>query len=495
MISKVHTKSISNLIRNIIYFIPFALVYILSRFQNLTTLPVFADEAIYIRWSQIIKSVETLRFIPLTDGKQPLFMWLTVPLLKIFSDPLFAGRTVSVFAGLGTLFFLYLIAKFFNFSKPSIFILLIIYLVSPFTFFFDRMALADNLLTFFGVLTLYLSLLQGRYLRLDISLILGTVLGLAWLTKSPAMFFIVLSFLTVFIYQKNYIAILYSSISSVIAFIIYNLLRLGPQFHMIALRNQDYIWNISEIIKHPLDPLIPHLKDIFNLFSAYLPFIFFSLFLLLLLNLVVNKTLIRLNKEFTIILLWWLPSLLFTVIFSKVFTARYMLFTVPILFLFITSIINNIKCSSYIKYICLSLFVISSLSFLFRLSFQPFDVKFTSTETGYNQNWTAGWGIKESSVYLTSRSKVANVIVGTEGYFGTLPDGLQIYTNNIPNLTVFGIGLNLESIPYKLIDAKNHGDEVYLLINSDRLFIDKDTLNIVNRFPKPDGSQLLLIRI
>ena len=46
--------------------------YFLSRLINLNSLPVFGDEAIYVRWAQIIKSVDTLRFIPLTDGKQPL---------------------------------------------------------------------------------------------------------------------------------------------------------------------------------------------------------------------------------------------------------------------------------------------------------------------------------------------------------------------------------------------------------------------------------------
>ena len=68
--------------------------YLFSRFQNLLAMPVFGDEAIYLRWSQIIKNEETMRFIPVSDGKQPLYMWLTVPFYKIFSDPLFAGRSL-----------------------------------------------------------------------------------------------------------------------------------------------------------------------------------------------------------------------------------------------------------------------------------------------------------------------------------------------------------------------------------------------------------------
>src|SRR5689334_782543 len=73
------------------------------RFYHLTILPVFADEAIYIRWAQIMKAEETLRFLPLSDGKEPLFMWVMIPFFKIIHDPLFAGRVVSVLSGFGTL--------------------------------------------------------------------------------------------------------------------------------------------------------------------------------------------------------------------------------------------------------------------------------------------------------------------------------------------------------------------------------------------------------
>ena len=77
--------------------------YFVTRLINLTGIPVFCDEAIYIRWAQIMRAVQSLRFIPLSDGKQPLFMWLIIPFLKIFSDPLVAGRIVSVLSGLGTM--------------------------------------------------------------------------------------------------------------------------------------------------------------------------------------------------------------------------------------------------------------------------------------------------------------------------------------------------------------------------------------------------------
>ncbi|NCC71621.1 hypothetical protein EOM09_08675, partial [bacterium] len=263
--------------------------FLFSRIKNLTSLPVFGDEAIYIRWAQIIQTEEGLRFVPQTDGKQPLFMWINALTLKFISDPLISGRIISIFAGFIIMSFLFLTTAIFlnyhskennpfKFIKQSInqyfyqsTFTTLIYCLLPFSFFFDRLALADNLLSAFGLISLFLSILLSKYPRLDISLILGAILGLSWLTKSPAIYFIFLSFITfIFFNYRQIKLIIFPLISSIIAFVIYNILRLGPQFHMIALRNKDYIWPIGEIIKHPLDPLKPHLLNASNLYLNYL---------------------------------------------------------------------------------------------------------------------------------------------------------------------------------------------------------------------------------
>ena len=73
-----------------------ALLTFISRIFNLLKVPIFTDEAIYIRWAQIGLADPAHRYISLTDGKQPLFTWLMYPFLMIFNDPLYAGRFVSV---------------------------------------------------------------------------------------------------------------------------------------------------------------------------------------------------------------------------------------------------------------------------------------------------------------------------------------------------------------------------------------------------------------
>src|SRR5574341_1123005 len=116
-------------------------LYLLTRLTNLTQLPVFTDEAIYIRWSQIGSQDANWRFISLTDGKQPLFTWLAMITVRIFSDPLLAGRVVSVIAGFFTMIGVWVLAKEV-FQKPRIaYLASALYVLSPFALVYDRMAL------------------------------------------------------------------------------------------------------------------------------------------------------------------------------------------------------------------------------------------------------------------------------------------------------------------------------------------------------------------
>jgi len=222
-------------------------------------LPVFADEAIYIRWAQVMKAEETLRFLPLSDGKEPLFMWLVIPFLKFIHDPLVAGRIVSVLSGLGTLigvsYLSYLLFK----SKKVALAAALIYAVTPFAFFFDRMALVDSMLTCFGIWTFIFSYLSITKSRLDFAMLAGFALGGAWLTKSPALFF-ALMLPTLLIFSKNkLIAIYYLLITIAIGYGFYNILRLGPNYSMIGARNLDYVYPISHLLSSPFDPLKPWL--------------------------------------------------------------------------------------------------------------------------------------------------------------------------------------------------------------------------------------------
>jgi len=167
-------------------------VYFFLRLYQIMSLPIFTDEAIYTRWSQIARFDASWRFISLVDGKQPLFIWLNMTLMRVIHDPLLSGRLISVFAGFAAMAGLFFLGReIFNNRWIGI-LSAFLYLIFPFALVYDRMALYDSLVGTFAVWSLYFEILLIRRLRLDTALILGMVLGGGILTKTSGFFSIYL---------------------------------------------------------------------------------------------------------------------------------------------------------------------------------------------------------------------------------------------------------------------------------------------------------------
>ena len=126
----------------------FSLFFILRIFL-LTSLPIFNDEAIYLDWGWKEVHIPGALFYSLIDGKQPLLMWLFGISQSIFTDQLFAGRIVSVSAGLLTMVGLYKIGERF-FSVNVGFLASILYIIIPLFSSFDRLALMESSISAIG---------------------------------------------------------------------------------------------------------------------------------------------------------------------------------------------------------------------------------------------------------------------------------------------------------------------------------------------------------
>lgn len=182
-------------------FILLTLLFIFTRFYNLTLLPIFTDESIYIYWSKYIATYNSNWFISLTDGKPPLLIWLTAAILKIFPSNmyLFAGRLISIIAGSITLFGIYKLSFFlFKSQKISVFSVFLS-IISPFMLFYDRLALYDSLLCAMLIWSVYFALKTSTSFAIRDTLLWGVFLGLGFLTKSPAVFYLVLTVICFFI--------------------------------------------------------------------------------------------------------------------------------------------------------------------------------------------------------------------------------------------------------------------------------------------------------
>jgi hypothetical protein len=164
-----------------------------------------------------------------------------------------------------------------------------------------------------------------------------------------------------------------------------------------------------------------------------------------------------------------------------------------IAFVFITSSLFYLFKSRYIWLLKL-LFILFVISALFSDLLLIVDIKNAkipkNERSGYLEEWTSGYGIKEVSQLLKDEQmNVASgqkIVVGTEGYFGTLPDGLQMYLADTPQITVIGVGLDLKQIPQSLSESKKSGNKTYLVINNSRLKGDPKEmgLKLVSAYPK-----------
>ena len=222
--------------------------YFFSRLYNIMSLPLFTDEAIYVRWSQIARYDAAWRFISLTDGKQPSFVWIAMNIMRIVDDPLLAGRLVSVFAGFFSVVGIFFLGKEIFKNRWVGILSSAIYVIFPMALVYDRMALYDSLVGAFAIWGLYFEILLIRNLRLDIALILGMVTGGAILTKTSGFFNIYLLPFTLLLFDlkakkklnrfAKWVGLVL--ISVFLAFGFYSVLRLSPFFHIINEKNSVY---------------------------------------------------------------------------------------------------------------------------------------------------------------------------------------------------------------------------------------------------------------
>jgi 4-amino-4-deoxy-L-arabinose transferase-like glycosyltransferase len=476
-------------------------LYFLLRLPNLTLQPIFADEAIYIRWAQIMRSEPSLRFLPLSDGKTPLFMWMMMPMFKIFSDPLLAGRILSVFMGSLTVLGAFVLGVRLKNTWVGLLAAFLV-TVTPYMVFFDRMALVDSTLAAFTIWIVITAIYLVSSRRLDVAMVLGYLLGGALLTKTPASFNFITVPLTLLLFDfksklrgQNIIRLLgLWGIAGIISMGMYNILRLGPNFQSLSSRNQDYVRSPWEVMRHPLDPFLPHLGDIFDWYPALLTWPILICIVAGIIMVIKDR-----NRVGLVSLGWVLVPFLALTALLQTFTARYLLPQIPLLlvlgayggyylYLEAAARLPQFK-KPQICGVLMALIIVQPSFFIAHLLTNPEKTPLPRAERiGYFEDWTAGYGLKEVADYLTLRSLVEPVVVGTAGSFGTLPDGLWIYLDKTTNVTIKGGG---NEVSEDLIStAQDH--PTFFLIDKYRYNKPSAYLRLIKEYPKaasPDGKQ------
>ncbi|HZJ18563.1 MAG TPA: glycosyltransferase family 39 protein [Patescibacteria group bacterium] len=425
--------------------------YFLIRTASLLSMPIFTDEAIYLRWAQTSLNDASWRFISLTDGKQPMFVWVAMIFMKFIEDPLTAGRLVSVFTGFFTLIGLWFLSFELFKNKKISFLATILYVFYPFAQVYDRMALMDSMVGAFSVWALYFSVLLIRKVRLDVAYTLGFVIGGGALTKSSNFFSM---YLLPFVFvlfdfsnkkSKRFLkAILLSVFAVLIAQGMYFTLKLSPLFQMIETKNATFVYPFSEWINHPFTFFVGNMRGLKDWLFSYLGISYLTLIIV---SLISYK---RFIKEKLLLIIYFFLPLVALALFGKVIFPRFIffmsLFLLPLaayglneIINFINKTLKNYSYSFLVTAVITLIFITYPGYTCYKLIVSPMEASIASSDHNqYLDNWTAGWAINDTISFFNNEIKKGPVFIGTEGTFGLMPESLELYLVDNKNVTIKG---------------------------------------------------------
>jgi 4-amino-4-deoxy-L-arabinose transferase-like glycosyltransferase len=435
-----------------------AVLYLVTRLTNLTKLPIFTDEAIYIRWSQIGSRDANWRFISLVDGKQPLFTWIMMIFLRFIRDPLVAGRLVSVMAGFFTTIGIWFTSRELFKSKKIAFFASFLYIVIPFGLFYDRMALYDSWVAAFSIWNLYLSILLVRRVRFDTALLLGLMLGMGMLNKTSGFLslYMLPGTLLLFDWQRDgrirrlcrWIG--FVLIAAIISQLLYSVLRLSPLFGMIGQKDAVFVYPLKEWLTHPFNFLWGNIHGLFDWAIHYLTWpIFLS-------ALLAGLSLWKFPREKLLLLGWWFAPFFALALDGRVLYPRFIFFMIlPLMILSAAAVAwiwNHFKWSVW-RWVLVGILFFGSAYTDYYIITNPVYAPIPEADAGqYINDWPAGWGISQVNAFLLKQSEKGKITVYTDGTFGLLPYAVELYLVDNPNITIKGIYPIPSDIPKEITD-------------------------------------------
>jgi len=476
--------------KDVIFIVILLIVYFLTRLINLDKFPIFGDEGIYIRWAKTAWHDASWRFISLTDGRQPLQTWGTIPFLKLFpNNALLGGRMFAVATGLIGLTGIFVLC-FYLFGKKAAYWGAFFYILTPYFLFYDRMALMDSGVNAAFIWILFFSILLVRTIRLDVALIFGLIAGLSLLSKSSVKLFIGLSALApLLIFEQKKKDNVKKIVNFFLLFLlvcffaiaIYNIQRLSPYMHFIARKNNTFVKTISSFMIKPFDGFFYHLQAIIEyvyIESGYiLPFIgIFGLFLLM-------KKNWRLS---TYLLLWILIPYSIIATFSIVLYPRYVNFIAMLLIVPATYAVT--RANKVFARAIIIIYIMFVGYFNYTILFDFKKIPFPEIDQGqYINGGNSGWGAQEIIEIAREKAKIKPVIILAEGDFGMSGDVLSVFVNQNDRINIKGYWpLNKETL---ISQQKELADNQVLVVYIYKKSYEPDLpLKLIKRFPKPKSE-------
>ncbi len=467
------------------------LVYSSIHLTNLTLLPIFNDEAIYLDWGWAHTHMPGHLYDALLDAKQPLMIWVFGIFERFFSDPLFAGRFASVLIGFVTLLGIYSITKKILNEKTA-FLAAMPYSVIPIFVFYNRQALLEPAIACVGVWSFNALLNLFRQPSARNGIILGLILGTGFFIKSSSLIFFASSSILMlfYIFKKRRVELVKPYFISLATFIAVNfLLLINPTFWQTFPSNSRYSYTPAELFTFPFSTWMNNLIGFFEIGIVFItPFIFLA-------GLMGIFMMARDKRQNTqVFLAFFILALLLEIILTKGQNQRYLVAFLSFLVIPASYVLNILWKDNIWKrsIVIISLFVPLALSItlIFNPEYYVLQLYKISkySEVGYIYGQTSGYGIRETMEYIKEHSptsKLTMVLFGLN--IGNPESAVDLYSQRNPQL--FGLHIDSKFFPgieqYECMASKYPAFFVTRdnqLIGMERYFLEEVV------FPNPNGN-------
>jgi 4-amino-4-deoxy-L-arabinose transferase-like glycosyltransferase len=490
-------------------------LYLVTHLYQLTLLPVFADESIYIRWSQLmIDDWKQYAFFPLNDGKTPLHMWLMVPLLQLGKDPLWMARLLSVVAGLAQVLVIGNIIKSLGGRRMTGWLSMVLTAILPMWYFHHRMALIDTLLTLWLSLSIWalIKLIYSKPAKRVVwSLSVGFFFGLALLTKLPALLFIPAFPLFAFLnppkntkelfYRWSYI-----SIGIVVGLLLFVTLKVHPAFGQLFARGGDFLHPWRYIFLEGC--WLSTIRNIPSYLRYATQYLTLPVLVLIIFGLFSPDPKRRQQQH---VLFWSMLAfaapivLMGRVVYPRYFMPVSIFATIMAALAIETIVIRYVQKSKIIwkqglaalaTALLLSNIIAQSVGFMVAAVTDPATLPLVRVDREqYLGEWSSGHGIVQTVELIKQKSVQGTIAVATEGSFGTLPDAILMYLHDadVHNIYVEGIGYPVKRIPESFSGRAKNFNTIWLAVNSHRLEIPLHEKQLVTEYCRPDNAPCLQV--
>lgn len=450
-------------------------LYVFTRTAYILRYPIFNDEAIYVRYGQIMVNNPLQRFYSVAhSGKQPLVYWLFGLFNRFVEEPLLAARFVSIGFGFITLLVLYVLVWRTG-SRRSPLIVGLLYIVCPLAIFFDRLALVDSALTMLYAALCFILVAIPERQWVKKAALLGVLIGTSLWIKSTGLLFMVAS-ITVMFFMKLRNALLMIAIIIISASIIISPLAFRPEVHRVFEMTSEYVVTSGEFFQSLGNRVLNNVVSFILVYIGYVsPFVLFSVFFMK-------------WSRVTRILLWMVivPTVL-VILISRSIHGRYVFFTLPPLLA-----IASVFLSQHKKLLIMTLATMAMVSAILIVDpvkyfhlFPKFSV-FGTESWQYVDGWPSGYGVREALSYVDVSRGVALAFIAVRWDSGNPEDAVLLYGPRTPNMAVGHLDERLST--YQTIKEASGIMPMYLITRAGQLGNFRGKRVLLKRFPKPGGE-------